>query len=141
MVLRTCEICGERSAKYICQECGRSVCEICVELCAWLCKDCYRRYGEHPIFKEKHKEREKHRTPLAMKIFFVSFLLIFAGTITLILITLLSGSLSSLGFVLLIPPLPIIFGVGEHASLLIIFAIALAITWILYLMIFSRRKI
>lgn len=132
-----CESCGVGTARYICQECGRGICELCIEPDTWLCPDCYRkRYRE---LKAEPKE-EGFRVPLYIKMLFGGLVLVFIGLIVLALAALLSGSPSSFAFVLMIPPIPIIFGSGEHTLPLLLLTITLAIIWIIFLIIISMRR-
>ena len=139
--IKICELCGERNAKYICQECGRAICERCIEPYSWLCLDCYRKTKTEELgLEEEIYGGTLSRIPL-MKIFFMGFLLIFAGMILLMLATVLFGLKDSFGLILLIGPIPIIFGTGQISLPLIILAVALTILCIIVFILLSRRKI
>lgn len=140
MGTRICELCGERSARYVCQECGRIVCERCMKPYSWLCLECYRKTeGDFPPEMEDY-EGTLFQLPF-MKIFFLGFLLIFIGMIILIAAAVLSGLKDSFGLIFLIGPIPIIFGAGQFSLPLIILAIALTILCIIVFILLSRRKI
>ena len=141
--IKICELCGERNAKYICQECGRAVCEQCIEPYSWLCLDCYRKTKTEEKTPSSEMEtygRSLFQIPF-MKIFFLGFLLIFAGMIILMLATIFFGLKDSFGLILLIGPIPIIFGTGQISLPLIILAITLTILCIIVFILLSRRKI
>ena len=77
MQVRTCEVCGKRSARYVCQECGRKVCEVCLEPRTWICSDCYNRLkSEIPT---PAVEAFTWSTPF--KLFLLGFLTIVVGMI------------------------------------------------------------
>ena len=75
MQVRQCEICGKRAARYVCQECGRQVCERCLELHVWVCSECYNRLRpEAPVMKP-------FSWSMPLKLFFLGFLLTFVGIV------------------------------------------------------------
>lgn len=141
MGVKICELCNERSAKYVCQECGRTVCERCIEPYSLLCLECYRKTEEVPSSLEMEDYGKSFFQLPYMKIFFLGFLLIFVGMIILMLAAVLSGLKDSFGLILLIGPIPIIFGAGQFSLPLIMLAIGLTILCIIVYMLFSRRKI
>jgi len=136
MNAKICELCGKRSAKYICQECGRAICEACIEPYTWLCLDCY---GKTKGYAEE-KTQEILHIPLSIKLFLLSFILMFAGVLILVLTALLSGLTGSLGIILLLGPIPIIIGYGEHVIPLLILATVLTIICIVIFIFFSRCR-
>jgi len=88
---RVCQICSKRPAKYVCLECGRIICEVCLEPQTWVCSDCY-----------GYLEGESRRFWIFQSPFFrlllLSFLLIFIGVV-FILISVLMGTPVSAGVV------------------------------------------
>jgi uncharacterized membrane protein len=136
---KTCELCGERNAKYVCQECSRLICERCIEPYSWLCLECYEKIKKTPHLEAEVKSWDYLRSPL-MKIFILGFILTFIGMIILILAALFSGLKVSFSIVLL--PIPIIFGAGEQAAPLIIITAALAIIiYIVTLILIIKRRL
>jgi len=127
--LRTCEICGKRPARFVCQECGRQVCEVCFDPKRWLCIDCSRRLTEEiPSALET-----PFLTPF--KLFFIGFAVIFAGMIVLMGASILSGTLAGTGgFVWIFPLPPIVFGSGQEALWVALIAIVLLVPLMLLLL-------
>ncbi|MEM2586768.1 MAG: hypothetical protein QXV23_00570 [Candidatus Bathyarchaeia archaeon] len=74
------------------------------------------------------------------KIFFIGFLLIFIGMLIIFLAALLSGLRDSISLFLLIGPIPIILGMGEHALLLTILAVVVTAICVTIFVLLSRRK-
>ncbi|MEM2320696.1 MAG: DUF131 domain-containing protein [Candidatus Bathyarchaeia archaeon] len=137
-MVKPCEICGGRVSRYICQECGRAICESCIKPDTWLCLDCYRRAGKIAP-QEVELEESVPQFPSALKLFFIGFMLIFLGVIVLMLVAIFSGLTKSSGLILLLGPIPIIFGVGENLTLLLVIAAMLTVFYIAILIIFNRR--
>lgn len=133
--MKFCDICGRRAAKYVCQECGRVICERCIEPYSWLCPECYgKEIGITPDLETKI------RIPF-IKIFVLGLILIFVGSIILVLASLLYGLKISLGGFILIGPIPIIFGAGEYSIPIIILGLALAVICILAFIFLGRHHI
>lgn len=119
--VRTCKICGKRSARYICQKCGREVCETCLEPHTWVCTECYKRVKrETPLF-------ETVPWPTPLKLFLLGFLLIFIGMILITLTVVLSGTSANFGAIIFIGPIPIVLGAGPNSNWMIILAVAVTI--------------
>lgn len=135
---KMCEVCGERASRYVCQGCGRAVCELCIEPHTWLCPDCYGRRVREPTPSENIEEIAPP-IPSAIKLFFIGFMLVFIGVIVLMLTVLLSGITRSFGLILLLGPIPIIFGAGENVTPLLIVAAILTIICIAIFIILNRR--
>jgi len=136
MRVRTCEICGKRVARYVCQECGREVCQFCFEPSTWVCLDCCNRLRrEAPVL-------EAFPWPTPFKLFLLGFILMFLGMIVLTIATIFFGSSSSAGGVIWILPLPPIgFGAGPYAFWAILLVIALAIlTLVLFIKLRRRTR-
>jgi len=136
MRVKTCEICGKRVARYVCQECGREVCQFCFEPNTWVCQDCYNNLRrEAPVL-------EAFPWPTPFKLFLLGFILMFLGMIVLTIATIFFGSSSSAGGVIWILPLPPIgFGAGPYAFWAILLVIALAIlTLVLFIKLRRRTR-
>ncbi|MCX8171039.1 MAG: DUF131 domain-containing protein [Candidatus Bathyarchaeota archaeon] len=139
MGAKICEVCGERQAKYVCQECGRKICERCVEPSNLICLGCSREIEKLSSSPNRVKEGVVFET-LPIKIFFLGFLLIFVGFIIIFLVTLFYGLKNSISLFLLIGPIPIILGAGEHAVLLTVLAIIVTIICAAIFIFLSRRR-
>ncbi len=119
-----CQICGKHPARYVCQECGRQVCQICLEPHTWTCLTCYEKLRQ----KTTPLTREISGVsfwPLPLKLFLLGFLLIFIGMILVMIASVFWGA--SAGAVIWIIPFPPIFlGAGPYPY----------ITWAVILTIF-----
>ncbi|MGB9684761.1 MAG: TIGR00304 family membrane protein [Candidatus Bathyarchaeales archaeon] len=71
-------------------------------------------------------------------LFFMGFFIILVGVLFLVAATLLSGGTASIGGVVFIGPIPIVFGAGPEAQWLILFAIILGVLSVI--MFFILRK-
>ncbi|MEM2026720.1 MAG: hypothetical protein QW341_06050 [Candidatus Bathyarchaeia archaeon] len=140
MSTKICEVCGERQAKYICQECGRSICEHCVEPYKLLCLKCSEEIKKSFGSLNRAKEITVFEA-LPMKVFFLGFLLIFIGMLIMFLTVLFSGLKNSISLFLFIGPIPIILGAGEHAvPLTILAAIATIVCAAIFIVLLSKRR-
>ncbi|MEM1586148.1 MAG: DUF131 domain-containing protein [Candidatus Bathyarchaeia archaeon] len=140
-MIKTCEVCGKRTSKYICQGCGRAICELCIEASTWLCPDCYGKSRVQEPTPLEELEEEAAPIPPAIKLFLIGFMLIFIGVIVLMLATLFSGLTGSFGLILLLGPIPIIFGAGENLTYLLIIAAILTILCItIFIFLFLNRR-
>lgn len=132
MQARACEICGKRAARYVCQECGREVCEACLEPQKWICLDCYGRIQQKaPVSLPAE--------PPFFQLFLLGFLLIFAGVIFMMITTFLSGVSGSFGATIIVGPIPIVFGAGPHYIWAVALAVALTILSV-FLFILLRKQ-
>ncbi len=133
---KLCRICKKRTARYVCQECGRTVCEICLDHHTWLCPECHKR------LEEAH-EAEREQTPAFPAIFtrmlLLGFILIFLGTATLTAAALTGEIDGSFGFFALIGFIPIALGTGEYAPWIVLIAAVLAIAVIALSIILQRQ--
>jgi uncharacterized membrane protein len=128
-----CEICGRRTARYVCQECGREVCEACLEPHMWVCSECYgRARREAPSLKAV-----SWSTPL--KLFLLGFLLIFMGMIFVTIATVLSGTPADFGAVVFVGPIPIVLGAGPHSLWAIALAVAITILGVILFLVLRKR--
>lgn len=98
------EICGKRTAKYVCQECGRKVCEFCLVSHIWLCVYCYNRLKREALTFET----SPWLTPFKMLL--LAFLIIFVGVILLVVAAMFSEGAFSGGVVWFFPFPPLIIG-------------------------------
>ena len=136
MQVKTCEVCGKRAARYICQECGREVCQFCFEPNTWVCSDCY----NHPKQETSALEFFQWSTPF--KLFLLGFVLMFVGIIVMMIATVLFGTSICAGVAIWIPPLPPIgFGTGPHAFWVILLGVALTVLGlVLFIMLRKRAR-
>lgn len=132
MRVRTCEICGKRVSRYVCQECGREVCQFCLEPNTWVCLDCY-----HSL-KQETPVSEVFPWSTPFKLFLLSFLLILIGTIFTLIASVLPGTFS-MGAIIFLGPIPIILGAGPHLIWVIILAFALTILGIVAFITLRKR--
>lgn len=114
-----CEICGERGSKYVCQKCGRRVCELCFNPYSWVCTECYSKTGLQ--IAEEHTGIE-----LPVKLFIIGFIAMFIGVILIIIGSLALGANVS-GGIVIFPFIPVVFGFGPEATLMAIIAIVIAL--------------
>jgi len=131
MRARECAICGKRMARYVCQECGREVCQFCLEQGAWVCLDCHRR------LESETPRLEVFPWSTPFKLFLLSFLLVLLGTIFITIASVLPATIS-IGVVVFLGPIPIIVGAGPHLVWIILLAFALTILGIVVF--FALRK-
>jgi len=137
LATRVCEICGKRSARYVCQECNRNVCERCLEPHTWLCMECYGKLAQ----QAPKAEAEGIPLPSFMKFLLIGFSLIIIGIVIVAIASLVYGLPSSLGLVVFIGPIPIVLGAGEYSFLAVIFAVILTIMSIVLFLIMRRQKV
>jgi uncharacterized membrane protein len=134
MQAKTCEVCGKRAARYVCQECGREVCQFCFESTAWVCLDCYNslnREGSAP-------GSFGWSTPF--KLFLLGFVLIFVGIIVMMIATVLFGASMDAGAVIWVFPLPPIgFGTGQYAFWAVLFGVALTVLGLILFIVLRKR--
>jgi uncharacterized membrane protein len=65
--------------------------------------------------------------------------LVFVGLVILVVATLFFGGSASVGGIILIGPIPIVFGAGPDASWLIVISIILAVLSIVLFLVMNRR--
>jgi len=135
MQVGACEVCGKRSARYVCQECGRKVCEVCIEPRAWVCSDCYSRLK--PGAPAPTVEAFTWSTPF--KLFLLGFLLIFIGMIVVTVTAVLSGAPATIGTVIFLGPIPIIVGAGPYSLWAIMLAVILTILGVILFLTLRKR--
>lgn len=70
----------------------------------------------------------------------LGFLLVFVGIIVLVIASMVnSGGSSSIGGVVFIGPIPIVFGAGPDSNWLIIISIIIAVVMVAFYVIYMRR--
>ncbi len=134
MQVRPCNICGKRAARYVCQECGHEVCEMCLEPQTWVCSDCYSR------LKPEAPALEAFPLSTPFKLFLLGFSLIFIGMIFMMITAILSGAPATMGTIIFVGPIPIILGAGPYSIWAIILAIVLTILGVI-LFVTLRKQI
>ena len=134
MQVKTCEICGKRAARYICQECGRDVCQFCFEPTTWICLDCYNG------LKRETSALESFQWSTPFKLFLLGFVLMFAGIMVMMIATVLFGASMGAGAIIWIPPLPPIgFGTGPYAFWVILLGVALTVLGLILSIMLRKR--
>ena len=118
MAAPSCQLCGRRSAFYVCQDCGRLVCPNCFDLLRWSCSESQRKF--------EARIQERYATgfpfPIAMWLFFAAFAIMFIGMLLMAV-----GSTSGLknvgaGGAILIGPIPILLAGGPYSAVPVILA-------------------
>ena len=133
--IKTCEICGERAATYICQECGRGVCHFCFEPATWICLDCYK------SLKREASALKSFRWSTTFKLFLLGFALMFAGIIVILVMTILFGAATDAGAIIWIFPLPPIgFGTRQYALWAILLSVTLTILGLVLFITLRKRS-
>ncbi|MHA1581916.1 MAG: TIGR00304 family membrane protein [Candidatus Baldrarchaeia archaeon] len=122
-----CELCGERPAKYVCQECGRRVCQYCFDTYYEVCNDCFKAIGEHT---ELLSVERGINVDWMLKFVIIGFVIMFLGMIIIAITSLTTISGASGTFFIFIGPIPIIFGYGSHASYLLILSILIFVIFL-----------
>ena len=107
----------------------------------WLCSGCYNRLRrEVPTLVKETPEAPIWPTPF--KLFLLGFLLIFVGTVFMIVAAVLFGA--SVGAMIWVLPLPpIILGGGPHPYPILLFFLAVALTIVgvtLFLVLWRQRR-
>jgi len=132
MQVKKCEVCGKRTARYICQECGLEVCQFCFEPNTWVCSDCYN------SLKRETSALESSQWSTPFKLFILGFILMFTGIIVVMIATVLFGTPVGAGtFIWIFPFPPIVFGTGPYAFWAILLSVALTV---LGLVLFIRLR-
>ena len=79
MPVRTCEICREHTAMYLCQNCGLSICPVC--RVGWFCKNC----SQETVLSDPEPPWPLRIGPVsllfvAVAVILVGFVLVFIGS-------------------------------------------------------------
>ena len=133
---KICEICGQQTAKYVCSDCGKSVCENCFIPERWLCIECYRKRTEAP------RPIQLHNT-VPYKLFLAGFILTAIGSILIAFAPLFGASFQGGGFVWIFPFPPFFFGSklnGEIAVSALILLIAILLLAIVTILLFHKHQ-
>ena len=134
MQTKTCEVCGKRAARYICQECGREVCEFCFEPTAWVCLDCYN------SLKREASALGSFGWSTPFKLFLLGFVLMFAGIMVMMIATVLFGASVDTGAIIWVFPLPPIgFGTGPYAFWVVLLGVALTVLGLILFIVLRKR--
>ena len=133
MQARSCEICGERPAKYVCQKCSRNVCQVCFEKATWLCRDC------NGQIKEASSTPEFGQSESLFKLLTMGFFLVFIGMILVAVSFVFSGGTASFGGIVFVGPLPIIIGAGPNYLFAIILAFFLTVFGLVAFILLRKR--
>ncbi len=78
-------------------------------------------------------------TGRVFKLLIVGMVLVFIGTVILVIASLFSAGSGSVGVVIFIGPFPIVFGAGPNAVWLILIGIILAIVSLVLFLVMNRR--
>ena len=135
MPVETCVICGRRAARYVCQECGRRVCEACFEPQTWFCADC------SGSLKPKAAAWKSCAWSIPFSLFIVGLILILVGITLVVTATMLSGETVAAGAVIFIGPIPIVVGTGSCSIWAMILVVILAILGILMFVMYRKRAV
>lgn len=89
-------------------------------------------------------EEENNEEAFAFKrfilLFMVGFIMVFVGVIILMVAAVIyGGGAASLGGIIFIGPIPIVFGAGPEALLMVIVAIILAVLSIIMFFVFRKK--
>lgn len=134
MQAKTCEVCGERAARYICQECGSEACQFCFDPAKWICLGCYKSLEREP------SALESFRWSTLVKLFLFGFVLMFAGIIVIMVATVLFGASAGAGAIIWIFPLPPIgLGAGPYAFWAILLGVTLTVFALILFIILRQR--
>jgi len=134
-----CELCGKRDARYVCQNCGRLICDLCVASDDPLCSECFSSMGGRERLEPTQLDR--HFSLLnPFSILFLGIFLIFIGFFLIMLSSVLSGTIEGVGAVVMIGPIPIIVSSGGFLLETLILAIILTLLAIVLFLISRKRS-
>jgi uncharacterized membrane protein len=132
----TCELCGQRVASYVCQSCGRAVCDNCFSSPEWSCTAC--------LGRTRATDSESEPMPLQLSwlslLFLVAFAAIFVGILLMSLGSLSNLSGASSGAIILLGPIPIVLGNGPYSLPLIVLAAGLTVFAVVFFLVLRRRR-
>jgi len=132
MQVKLCKICGKRAARYVCQECGSQVCEVCLDPHMWVCSECYKR------LRPEIAVMKPFSWSMPLKLFLLGFLLAFVGIVFVMVAGFFSGGSGGLIWVLPFPP--IIFGVGwPYPVWAVVLVVALTALGVVLFVLFRRQ--
>jgi uncharacterized membrane protein len=127
-VARRCEVCGVYAARYVCNACGRRVCEACFDPQRWMCTVCLDKIPSvNPVGGAAYQRNWLSRVMVT------GFFIVFVGIVLMVAAALLSGSGGvSGGAVVFIGPIPIILGSGAFSTPLVVLAIVLTVIGLIF---------
>jgi uncharacterized membrane protein/DNA-directed RNA polymerase subunit RPC12/RpoP len=131
---RLCQICNSSPAMYVCQSCGKQVCETHFDTHRWKCSDCLSKIQVPAVGSSG---RLFTTFSLGFSLFLVAFLMILVGSALLILGSLGGGA--NIGFVILLGPIPVVGGSGPQLVPLVLIGAVLTILALVSLFLFRRR--
>lgn len=125
MQVEKCDLCGKLAAAlHVCRLCSRRVCEEHFKPREGMCSQCYGRL----VLAEPHTMEDARRSAVALRLFVLGFLLVFAGVLVLVVAALLGGEESVSGAAIVVVWfIPIVFGAGPYAFASVLLAVVLAI--------------
>ncbi len=133
-----CAICGEYDARYVCESCGRGVCENCFDTKRWVCTDCLSKIVDR--MGQPTEAFASYPQNRLLPLFFTGFFIVFIGMALMIVSSLFSGAGSvSGGAVVFIGPIPIILGSGPISLHVFTLAIILTVIGVIFFMRDRRR--
>ena len=136
-----CEICGMKTAKFVCQKCGLLVCEDHFDQRTGLCVRCL----EEAMGKGEGSPETglSLRPSLPLLTIFLGFALVFLGFIMMLIGSFTLSELpveGTIGGIAIIGPIPLVFGYGKHAlPLLIVLAVLIAAIILLQILLLRRK--
>lgn len=130
-----CAVCGQQTATYVCQRCGRPVCGNCFDATNWICKSC----AVRGVAQEPASYAQPSRLGLASLLFLLAFAAIFIGTLLIALGSMTNSGNASGGAIILIGPIPIILGSGPYSFALVGLAAVVTIVAVVLFLIMRRR--
>jgi uncharacterized membrane protein len=137
-VAGTCGLCGESDARYVCESCGRGVCENCFDPQRWVCTACLSKIVGR--MGQPTESSEGYPQSRLLLLFFTGFLIVFIGMALMIVSSLFSGTGSALGgAVIFIGPIPILLGSGPFSLQVFLLAIVLTVVGVIFFVRERRR--
>jgi uncharacterized membrane protein len=126
-------------ARYVCDECGRKVCAVCLESRSWVCSECCNRNSQEAPTSKVSEVSLWATTPF--RLFVLGFSLIVTGMILMtIVIVFLGASPFGAGAVIFIGPIPIVLGAGLYSGLAVILAMALTLVGLMLFFVLRKRR-
>lgn len=136
-----CEVCDKLNARYVCQACGKRVCQRCFSVDEETCVDCVASLGSSA--QRSPSTREETRLGWGYRLFLIGFFVTFVGMLLMLLSSLLYlPNLVSGGIIVFIGPIPIPIGLGfgPYGTILILSS-TIVITIIALFIVLKRRKV
>jgi uncharacterized membrane protein len=92
------------------------------------------------MFEDNNQPNGASTSSRPFSLLVLGFVLIFIGIVILVVTTMLSGGSGSVGGVVFIGPIPIVFGSGPDSTWLIIISVILAIATFGLFLVYTRRS-